>query len=499
MKRNARLADILIAVTLLVSLVACSATPTPTAAPQPTQAPATDVPATTAPEPTEAQPTEAQPTEAEPEPTEAEPEATEEPSGEAVTIRYANWNLGTEEENNIQRQLVAAYIEANPNVTVEFVDMSGEGGWDAILTAYAARGELPDVFMANNVPLYVTNGWLADLSEFVADDADWANVPQVWKDAVTYGDGIYGLPAAQFFMGYFVNRDLYEAANLDAPEYGLSVEEFEEAVTELHDVENGVLGLDEQEFMMGWYANSQDPNLKWFSYDGSQMNYNSEAFKAAVEEVQEMGQYTWQGLSEEQKTNFNSVGPWELFTNQEVGMRWDASWNVPGWLTTAEFDWDFIGFPGGNQALVGDVIVVSETAADKAAAYEFAKWMTFSTEAYAVEADLAREAGSAPKLPVSLDDASLALYAEFVDKPGINAALENLDNSTIESLAKIVPGYINARWEGKPGIDIGENLDVNLGFIFGNVNSGLFNYADYSAQLEEFANQQLADAAAAME
>ena len=36
---------------------------------------------------------------------------------EDVTLRYANWNLGTEEENNIQRQLVKAYTDANPNVT----------------------------------------------------------------------------------------------------------------------------------------------------------------------------------------------------------------------------------------------------------------------------------------------------------------------------------------------------------------------------------------------
>jgi hypothetical protein len=74
--------------------------------------------------------------------------------------------------------------------------------------------------------------------------------------------------------------------------------------------------------------------------------------------------------------------------------------------------------------------------------------------------------------------------------------LENLDNSTIESLAKIVPGYINARWEGKPGIDVGENMDVTLGWIFDNVNAGSFKFEDYSAQLEEFANQILADARA---
>jgi ABC-type glycerol-3-phosphate transport system substrate-binding protein len=381
-------------------------------------------------------------------------------------------------------------------VTVEFVDMSAEGGWDAVLTSYAARGELPDVFMANNVPLYVTNDWVADLTDIVADDPDWQNVPQVLKDAVTYSDQVLALPAAQFVMGYFVNKDLYEAGNLDAPEYGFSVEEFEEAVTSLNDISQGVLGLDEWQFVMGWYANTQDPNLKWFSYDGTHMNYNSAAFKEAVAKAGEMQQYTWQGLSEEQLANFNATGPWELFLNQEVGMRWDATWAVPGYVENATFDWDFIGIPGGNQAMVADIMVVSKTTENLPEAYNFAKWMTFSTEAYAKEAELAEAMGSAPKMPVSVDEASLELYKQFVDKPGIHTALDNLDSSLIESLAKIVPGYINARWEGKPGIDIGENQDVAIGFIFDNANSGDFKFEDYSVQLEEFSNQILDDAAA---
>jgi hypothetical protein len=285
---------------------------------------------------------------------------------------------------------------------------------------------------------------------------------------------------------------------MDAPEYGFTREEFEEAVTGLHDVANGVLGLDEMEFVMGWTPNTIDPNLKWFSYDGEKMNYNSAAFKEAINFAGEMKPYTWQGLTEEQKANFTATGPWELFLNQEVGMRWDASWSVPSYVSDATFDWDFIGFPGGNQALVGDVIVVSATAANPEAAFQLAKWMTFSSEAYAKEAELAAAAGSAPKMPIALDDASVALYKEVVDKPGIHMALDNLNNSVIESLAKIVPGYINARWEGKPGIDIGEDLDVNMWFMFNFANDGRFKYEDYSAQLEEFANQQLADGQAAM-
>lgn len=496
MKINMKLIIFLIMALLVASLTGCQpaateepAAPTEVAVEEPTAEPVME-------EPT-AEPVAEEPT-AEPVMEEPTAEPTAEPAMEPVTLRYANWNVGTEEENNLQRQLVQAYIDANPHVTVEFVDMSAEGGWDAVLTSYAAKGELPDVFMANNVPLYVQNDWLADLSTLVEADADWANVPQVLKDAVSYNDQVMGLPAAQFIMGYFVNQDLFEAANLDAPEYGTSVEDFFAATTALTNVSQGVLGLDEMEFIMGWYASTQDSNLKWFSFDGTHMNYNSAAFKDAVTTAGEMKPHTWQGLTAEQTPNFKSVGPWELFLNQEAGVRWDGGWSIPGYVSGATFEWDFIGIPGGNQALVADVIVVSKTAANVEEAYKFAKWMTFSSEAYAKEVELAAALGTAPKMPVSVDAAALELYKTVVDKPGINAALENLNSSLIESLAKIIPGYINARWEGKPGIDVGEDLDVNMWFMFNFANDGRYKYEDYSAQLEEFANQILDDAAAAL-
>lgn len=472
--RSAKFVYLLVAVILITSLVGCGAKPTPTA-PPPYQAKPTPTPEPTTP-----------------------PEPTPVPTPAPVTLRYANWNVGTEEENNLQRQLVKAYMAAHPNVTIEFVDMSGEGRWDEKLTNLAAKGQLPDVFMADVTPLYVKNGWLADLTAFVQNDPEWKSVPQVLKDAVTYSGKVLGLPAAQFVMGYFVNKDLFEAANLDAPEYGVSVDDFFAATTALTNIQKGILGLDEMEFIMGWYPSTQDSKLKWFSFDGVHMNYNSPAFKAAVAKTGEMKRHTWQGLTDEEKKNFKSQGPWELFLNQESGVRWDGGWAVPGIAQNATFNWDFIGIPGGNQAMVADIIVVSKTAANLEAAYDFAKWMTFSQAGYAKEAELAKAAKGVPtRMPVSVTPDSINLYMSFVgERPGLRKALENLDNSLLESLAKIVPGYVNARWEGKPGIDIGEDKDVNMWYMFNFANEGRYKYEDYAAKLEEFANKILDQARA---
>lgn len=415
-----------------------------------------------------------------------------------VTVRYANWNLGTPEENNLQRQMVAAYMKAHPDVTVEFVDMSGDGRWDDKLTNYAAKGKLPDVFMADGTPYYVKNGWTADLTDMVKDDADWKDVPAVLKDAVSYSGKVLGLPAAQFVLGYYVNQDLFDAANLTAPAYGVSAKDFLAATTSLTNVQKHMLGLDEMEPILGWYPSTQDSKLKWFSYDGAHVNYNSAAFKAAIAKAAEVKSSTWQGLTEAQQKTFKSKGPWETFLNQESAVRWDGGWAVPDYAKKATFKWDFVGIPGGNQAMVTDIIVVSKTASDMKAAYDFAKWMTFSKDGYTKEAELAKAAKGVPtRMPVSVNAASIDLYMSFVgEHPGLRKALEKLDNSLVESLAKIVPGYINARWEGKPGIDVGNDKDVNVGYLFSNSAAGTFKYEDYASKLETFANKILDDARA---
>ena len=120
------------------------------------------------------------------------------------------------------------------------------------------------------------------------------------------------------------------------------------------------------------------------------------------------------------------------------------------------------------------------------------------SEAKIREAELAAAAGLVPnRMPVSVTPESIDLYMSFVgERPGLRQALENLDNSLVESLAKIVPGYINARWEGRPGINIGDQLDVSLGYIFDNIAAGSFKFENHSAQLQEVANRILADARA---
>jgi ABC-type glycerol-3-phosphate transport system substrate-binding protein len=43
-------------------------------------------------------------------------------SPDQITLRYAGWNLGNIASNNIERQMLAAYEEDNPNVNIEIIE-----------------------------------------------------------------------------------------------------------------------------------------------------------------------------------------------------------------------------------------------------------------------------------------------------------------------------------------------------------------------------------------
>ena len=474
MKKNFKLFGLVLAMIMIATAVGCGPKPTTEATPEPSEAPT--------------------------EPTETEAPVETESAPEPVTIRYANWNLGTEEENNIQRQMIKAYTDDHPWVTIEIVDMADPNGvgWEGVLTAYAAKGELPDVWMANDTPLYVKNGWLYDLTDTLNADPDYATVPQVLKDVMTYNGRIVAIPAGIFMMGYWANLDLFEAANLDAPYYGMSVDEFFDSVAAITNVDKQVLGLNDQWSIPGWYPRLQDPNLGWFSFDGTHMNYNSAAFKAAMTKGVEVNPYTWYGITDAQKATFKTTEAWLLFSEQEVAYNWDGSWSMGYMEQNYPWNWDFIGFPGGSQVLVFDPFGISKTTENFDVAYDFAKWMTFSVEGFQKKCELLAAMNSAPDLPISITPETLALFKTFLDKPGLNAALANLDQSPIESLAKVIPGYIEARWEGKPGIAIGDNSDVKIGEMFDFALYGHIKYEDYSAQLETYANNILDDARAEM-
>lgn len=102
-----------------------------------------------------------------------------------------------------------------------------------------------DVFMFRPLQeglLFEQNGWVADLTEFAANDAQW-NLAD-WQPGpmgtVTSGDVLFGVPIVTERQALYYRKDLLEEAGIEVPQ---TLDELAAAVEALHDPDNGVYGI----------------------------------------------------------------------------------------------------------------------------------------------------------------------------------------------------------------------------------------------------------------
>jgi multiple sugar transport system substrate-binding protein len=407
-----------------------------------------------------------------------------------VTITYASWNLGTEEENNIERRMIAAFEEKYPNIKIKIDESFDTKDWNGALSAAASAGKMPDVFMMSSLPLAISNDWVMDITSLTEADEEFKNVPEVVRQSVVFDNKIVAVPFAQHFLGYFVNKDVFNAANLDYPEFGVSVEEFAKAVKAVTNVNKGVVGLLNADNIPDWYPAAVNPEMGWFTFKDGRYSLNSNEFISAINYAKDLqtNGYTYNSLTEEQKANFNAENDHEAWLKGGIAIRWDGTWAISGLQKNANFEFDFIGLPGGVTAITNDLLGISKSTEHPKEAYLFAKWMSFGKEGFLKRLEIADEMGiTVNTLPINSDQEILDEYFSRLDIPGVKKAYENLDKAILEPF-KTVPGYIESRFKGATGVKVGDNENATVEALILSFIRGELKVEDYAAQLDQLAN-----------
>lgn len=428
-----------------------------------------------------------------------------------ITLTYAAWNLGDPANPTIDRLMLEAFEEQYPNIKVEVIERPKQPGanegdapvdtpWNEFLATQASRGEFPDVFMPDNIPLSIQNGWVYDLSTIAAEDEEFANVATSITDAARYNDKLLALPMAANYFGFFVNNDVFEAANLDAPTFGTDWTTFMTAVRgAAQHRSSGIAGFEGVEHIMHWYPAQLNENYEWFTYDGEKFNLNSPEFRQAVELQQELYRstaYVLESLSGEQRAEyFGNINTWD---EGRQAVRFDGSWAIPGIIRRqrtgemADFDVSFIGTPSvdGTQRIPMnlDFIAVGSNTDHPEEAYLLAKWMGFGKEGYRARVDLVKEDEdlSLSYAPLQPDE---ELLNEFFTISGeITGYREVLEHGNyIVEPVKFLPGYIQARYNAQ------YDADDNMWSIFNKLMQGQEDVS-ILPQVNERANSALQDA-----
>jgi ABC-type glycerol-3-phosphate transport system substrate-binding protein len=113
-----------------------------------------------------------------------------------ITLRFQS--LAWQEESvAANKELVAEWNAAHPDVHVEYVQGSWDSVHDQLLTSFEG-GEAPDVIhdASDDLADFAYGGYLADLTDLLPERLK-SDIPARSWETTTFGDGIYGVPFLQ--------------------------------------------------------------------------------------------------------------------------------------------------------------------------------------------------------------------------------------------------------------------------------------------------------------
>ncbi len=248
---------------------------------------------------------------------------------EPVTIEWQNINLTESQYEPVWKHMVADFEAAYPDIKIKPVLVARKDHWTKFVTA-AQAGEAPCVVTTDIAPA-AYNGYIQSL------DALWNAEPEEfrngWSEDIMRGvrfDGeVYGLPTYGGIYAEIYNRDLVEAAGLDAsnpPETFAEYKTWAEALSGDDHWATAILGGPTDtttRVLLSWiYANGGEP----FDEDMTESRFAKDP--KSLEAIKAYLGMEAAKLAAPGATTTNYLEQTNLFAQQKIATMRNAFWGI---------------------------------------------------------------------------------------------------------------------------------------------------------------------------
>lgn len=289
-----------------------------------------------------------------------------------------------------------------PNITLKFDYFMSSDATSAaeFLTTRAAAGKLPDVVFdeAGNLPLYVSQGWLYPLDDFVKNDPDFKYVPTNIVNCYKYADKLYALPQQAHFDMILLNLDAMDALNIKEPSLSWTVADYENMLKKgTTNVYSGTENLFHViRLFSGVMASTND--IGQFGYNRSSRKYEfSKSFNNALRKSRELrtisGVEAWNlrnsGTSLQNSDYAKKFGTSNLsdpnmaFKLGKTLTHAVGTWEYSTLKSSLKFDWELWPYPQnvqGQMPVHVDHSFMLSTCQDPKAAFALLRYVSYATE-----------------------------------------------------------------------------------------------------------------------
>lgn len=151
---------------------------------------------------------------------------------ESVTLTMAAWDVAT---TPYWQAVIDAYEAANPNVTVELVDIPSAEYQDT-MNIRLSGGDDTDIITVKDIPGYsamLTRGQIIPLNDYIEASGLDLSVYSGAAEELTYEGSIYGLPFRSDIWILYYNKAIFDAAGFEYPTNDMTWTEFDALARQL--------------------------------------------------------------------------------------------------------------------------------------------------------------------------------------------------------------------------------------------------------------------------
>jgi multiple sugar transport system substrate-binding protein len=353
-----------------------------------------------------------------------------------TTIRYFTFSADPDHLEDLD-QIVAAFAEANPGITVE-VEHAPFADYFTLLQADVVSGDAPDVFELNyeNFVTYAANDTLLDISSYVSEDAPY--YPRA-LEAFQYEGAQMALPESFSTVLLFYNADLFDQAGLEYPTADWTWDDAMAAAQAIRALGDDTWGIfSPVQFWEFYKKAAQNGECAFFNEDMTESTINSEACVQTLDTMMSFINEDVMPTTEE----LSGVSDSDLFLSGKLGMYVSGIWMFSA-FADAPFAWDVQLEPAMNQHahhFFANGVAVSSTTENPEAAAAWAQFLTSSEAAANVRVE------SNWELPALDEPSYFEAYLEQTPPENREAVFQALESP-------VVPPVIERQAELQDGVN----------------------------------------------
>ena len=269
------------------------------------------------------------------------------------SLEYWSWDPEQKAKNE---EIIAAFEEANPGITVELTTLEPSEYWTKI-RVMAGQQSLPDVFNMSSGYLeeWASSDLLYNLDSLIAEnlnpDAFYMSLFDAGRDAAGR-NAYYAVPYALVTTVLFYNMDMFDEAGLSYPDSSWDWNTFLDAARALTRDTNGDGTIDQWGYWFyGRYAHVES----WiYANNGRLIDRSTNTFSPDAGAMEALRFLTDLVLTEKvapPKKEMSAFRQQDVFPQKAAAMWVDGSWNIANNRTVAgdSMRWGIAEIPAGPQ------------------------------------------------------------------------------------------------------------------------------------------------------